>query len=90
MGGRPEATIIGLNLKASRVDAAFVNGALNHCLDFDDTTLPSISHPTTTTLPAALSLGEYGRRTGKDVILSYVIGKEIFDKVAGCVNPGHW
>ena len=43
--------------------AALVNGTLAHALDFDDTHLPSILHPSASIVPAALAVAEAaGRR----------------------------
>ena len=43
--------------------AAFVNGVLAHSLDYDDTHLPSVLHPSASVVPAALAAAEHaGRR----------------------------
>src|ERR1017187_7003873 len=45
-------TVIGSPLRLPPRDAALANGILVHGLDFDDTHLASIIHPTCTALPA--------------------------------------
>ena len=50
--------MIGRSERLDARDAALANGILVHGLDFDDTHLASIIHPTCTALPAALALGE--------------------------------
>lgn len=37
-GGKPESTIFGFGGKAPAAMAALANGAMSHCLDFDDQT----------------------------------------------------
>lgn len=89
-GGKPQATILGVGLKSSCTNVALVNGTFNHCLDFDDTTMPALAHPTTTILPSILAICESSNLSGKDAILAYVVGNEVFNKVAGVINPSHW
>src|SRR5213595_3849942 len=38
IGGRPESTVLGFPGRAPAGWAAFANGAMAHCLDFDDVT----------------------------------------------------
>jgi len=42
---RSQATILGTPIKTSILHAALVNGAMSHVLDFDDTHLPALMHP---------------------------------------------
>ena len=44
MGGNPESTVFLEGMKTSAPQAAMVNGALIHTVDFDDTHMGSISH----------------------------------------------
>ena len=89
-GGPGLSSVIGLGLKTSPASAALGNGTLCHALDFDDFCLPALSHPTTTIMPAALAMAEYVGASGKDAILAFNAGYEIFCKVAGAMNPSHW
>lgn len=57
-GGPPRATAIGSDLAAPPAAAALVNGTLAHSLDFDDTHLPSVLHPSSSVIPAALAVAE--------------------------------
>jgi len=76
-GGRPAATGIGLGDPTSVPLAAFVNGVLAHSLDFDDTHLPSIVHPSASVVPAALAAGESADASGADVLAAVAVGIEI-------------
>jgi len=44
----------------SVLGAAFANGVAAHCLDFDDTHLGAIMHPSCVVMPAALAVGQAG------------------------------
>ncbi|MGW0792755.1 MmgE/PrpD family protein [Streptomyces sp. NPDC002911] len=35
-GGRPQSTVLGHGFRAPAIMAAFANGAMAHCLNFDD------------------------------------------------------
>ena len=69
-------SIIGRPERMEVRDAAMVNGVLIHGLDFDDTHLASIIHPTSTALPVALSLGEALGASGAEMLASFLAGAE--------------
>ena len=81
-GGRGEATVIGHEDKLPAAAAGFVNGVLAHSLDYDDTHLPSVLHPSASIVPAALAVGEATRASTRDVIAAAVAGYEI------CIRTG--
>ncbi|HVR33041.1 MAG TPA: MmgE/PrpD family protein [Acidimicrobiia bacterium] len=62
-GGREEARVIGQDVRVPAAQAAFANGVLAHSLDYDDTHLPSVLHPSASIVPAALAVAE---KTGCD------------------------
>lgn len=57
-GGAPVASAIGVPERLPAAEAAFVNGTLAHSLDYDDTHLPSILHPSASIVPAVLATAE--------------------------------
>jgi 2-methylcitrate dehydratase PrpD len=81
LGGRPQASVIGSGLKVSAPDAALVNGAIAHALDYDDCGV-KIGHPSVLVLPALLSLGEHLGASGRDILVAYVVGLEVEGKLA--------
>ena len=89
-GGRPSSTVIGLGIKTSPGNAALTNGTLGHVLDYDDFILPGLAHVTVPVLPAVLALGESTDATGKNMLLAYILGNEIFCKLGAAVSPSHW
>lgn len=77
LGGAPQASIIGSPTKVPAPTAAFVNGVLAHSLDYDDTHLPSILHPSASIVPAALAAAQLVRANGAQMARAAAIGIEI-------------
>jgi 2-methylcitrate dehydratase PrpD len=80
--GPPEAGLIGFPGKLPAPAAAFVNGVLAHSLDFDDTHLPSVLHPSASIVPAALAVGEALDADLESVIAAAASGYEV------CIRTG--
>jgi 2-methylcitrate dehydratase PrpD len=81
-GGNPEATTIGSAQRLPAPSAGFVNGTLAHSLDYDDTHLPSVLHPSASLIPGVLAVGEALNASGKEVIAAAAVGYEL------CVRSG--
>lgn len=78
-----EATVINAGFKTNACSAAFVNGTMAHALDYDDVIhIPPLwmGHPSVAILPAALAVAEKTNASGKEVILAYCQGIEIYAK----------
>jgi 2-methylcitrate dehydratase PrpD len=75
-GGRAEAHAVGLAEPLPAELAALVNGTLAHSLDYDDTHLPSVLHPSATIVPASLAMGEAVGRNGREVVAAIAVGLE--------------
>jgi 2-methylcitrate dehydratase PrpD len=58
-------------------DAALLNGLLCHGLDYDDTHLRAVVHPTTCAWPTALSAAVLAERSGRDLLTAFLIGVEV-------------
>lgn len=76
-GGRPEASVIGTQSRYPAAQAALVGGTLAHSLDFDDTHLPSVLHPSASIVPTVLAVGEATGATGPDLIAAAAVGIEL-------------
>lgn len=81
-GGTPRATAIGIGDDVPAPMAAFVNGTLAHSLDYDDTHLPSILHPSAAVIPAALAAAQHAGSTGLELVDAVAVGLEV------CVRTG--
>ncbi|WP_326954229.1 MmgE/PrpD family protein [Amycolatopsis sp. NBC_01286] len=76
-GGTGRATAIGTGDRLPEPSAALLNGTLAHSLDFDDTHLPSVLHPSATVVPAALAVAESRGATGAQLLDAIGVGVEI-------------
>lgn len=88
IGTTGNCTVLGTSERLDVRDAALLNGILIHGLDFDDTHLASIVHPTTTSLPCALSLGESLGVSGEEMLAAYLAGAETAIRIGAAVKGG--
>ena len=88
LGGTGECSIIGRAERLPVRDAALANGVLIHGLDFDDTHLGSIVHPTAACLPCALSFGEHLGASGAAMLVAFVAGMETAIRIGLAVAGG--
>ncbi|MBI3041891.1 MAG: MmgE/PrpD family protein [Betaproteobacteria bacterium] len=88
--GSGPSLIWGSNRRVSALDAATINGAAAHALDYDDVGLSIAGHPTVPVFPGALALGEALGASGRDVVLAYVAGFETQSRLGHAVNIHHY
>lgn len=88
LGGEGPCSVIGRAVRLPVRDAALANGMLIHGLDFDDTHLASIVHPTAACLPCALSFGESLGVDGRALLVAYAAGMETAIRVGAAAKGG--
>ena len=76
-GGHEQAGVIGSSSRYPSASAALMNGTLAHSLDYDDTHLPSVLHPSAAVVPAALAAAEASGATGRDLLAAVAAGDEL-------------
>ncbi len=76
-GGTGQASAVGLDRAVPAQQAAFANGVMAHSLDYDDTHLPSILHPSASVVPAALAAAELSGADGAALQVAVAIGLEV-------------
>jgi len=82
-GGKPESTIIGFGGKVPAMMGAFVNGAMVHCLDYDDLEYDSTFHPSGAVVPIAFALAEKNYPVnGRELIAAVALGQDIGIRLA--------
>jgi 2-methylcitrate dehydratase PrpD len=81
-GGTEESHVIGKSIRVPAAQAAFANGVLAHSLDYDDTHLPSVLHPSASVIPTALAMAEARGASGDATVTAAAAGLEI------CVRLG--
>jgi 2-methylcitrate dehydratase PrpD len=89
-GGNPQATLVGDGAMVSLAQAALVNGATSHALDYDDVHMGMSGHPSVPVIPALLALAEQRRASGRDFMTAFVAGFEMECRVGALVMPGHY
>jgi branched-chain amino acid transport system permease protein len=83
------ASIVGTELHCAPADAALINGATAHALDYDDVH-PLIGHPTAAIFPAALAIGEAQGRSYSEVLRAFIAGYEAAAFVGSLVMRSHY
>lgn len=87
--GPPQATILGRRERLDILHAALVNGISAHVLDFDDTHLRTLMHPSVPVASSLLALAEYKPCTGADFLHAFVLGVEVECRIANAIYAGH-
>jgi 2-methylcitrate dehydratase PrpD len=75
-GGVPQSSGVGLSVKVPAALAGLINGVLAHSLDYDDTHLPSVVHPSASVIPAALAVAESVGADGAATVAAIACGLE--------------
>ncbi|MFL9942372.1 MmgE/PrpD family protein [Paraburkholderia graminis] len=80
-GGKPESTVLGFGGKLPAMSAAFANGSMAHCLDFDDQT-PWGAHAASSIVPSVFAIAErMGGVSGRTLITAVAIGQDLFARL---------
>lgn len=80
-GGTEESSLLSTAQRVPASAAALINGTLAHSLDFDDTHLPSVLHPSACVVPAALAVAEAQRASGRSLMAAIAVGDEICNRL---------
>jgi 2-methylcitrate dehydratase PrpD len=88
--GAPVATVIGQGVKLDPMAASFVNAIACNLLDYDDTHLQTVIHPTAPVAPALLALAEQRGLSGAAVLHAFLLGGEVECRIGNAVSPGHY
>lgn len=86
LGGTGEAPVFGLPVRLSPRDAALMNGVLCHGLDYDDTHIAGVIHPTCSVLPATLAAAAMTGASGREMLTAFVIGVETAARLGTCAR----
>jgi len=90
LGGNEQATILGHGIKKTISQAALINGAASHALDYDDTLMIYTGHPSVTIFPSLLALAEWKGESGADFLAAYVIGFKAGTTIGACAGMDHY
>jgi 2-methylcitrate dehydratase PrpD len=87
--GPPEAGILGRRERLDCLHAALVNGMSAHVLDFDDTHLKTLLHPSVPVASALLALAEGRVVSGPDFLHAFILGVDVECRIANAVYSAH-
>ncbi len=88
--GPPRATLFGRTQRLDILNAAFMNAISGNLLDFDDTHLETVIHPTAPVGPPLFALAEERGLSGPELLHAFVLGVEIACRLGNAVSPGHY
>lgn len=81
-GGRAEASVLNDSRRFSRLQAARINAAASHVLDFDDSAEAACSHLSSPIGHAVLALGQTTESSGEELVVAFVSGYEFACRLA--------
>jgi hypothetical protein len=87
LGGKREAGVPGTRLVIPAANAALANGMSGHADETDDTHPPTLTHPGTSVVPAAMAIGERDRLSGSTALRAIVLGYDICARLLLALNP---
>jgi 2-methylcitrate dehydratase PrpD len=87
LGGEKQAGVAGTRIVTSALNAALANGMFGHADETDDTHPPSLTHPGTSVVPAALAIGEWRGLTGLQVLRAIVLGYDVCARMLLSLKP---
>jgi len=90
MDGNPQATILGHGVKKNVSQAALINGTASHALDYDDTLVSFLGHPSVTLFPSLLALSEWQDKSGRDFLTAYLVGLQAGATIGVCAGLDHY
>ncbi|WP_101950809.1 MmgE/PrpD family protein [Mycobacterium sp. 3519A] len=90
LGGEQQALALGTTERLRVTDAALANGIACHALDFDDTHVPTILHPTTPLYAAGTPLAQWRATSGVDLLAAHALGYELAARASNALYPEHY
>lgn len=88
--GPPQVTLLGRSQRTDVLSGAALNALGSNILDFDDTHLRTVIHPTVPVGAAVLALAEHRSATGAELLHAFILGVEVACRVGNAVSPEHY
>ncbi len=88
--GPPQAAVLGRRERLDILNAALVNAIGSNVLDFDDTHLRTVIHPTVPVAAAITALAEHVPVTGAQFLHAFILGVEAECRIGLAVSPEHY
>ncbi|MGE0224936.1 MAG: MmgE/PrpD family protein [Acetobacteraceae bacterium] len=90
LSGADRVTVFGRPERLDSLGAAFVNAISGNLLDYDDTHLRTVIHPSAPVAPVVLALAEQRGLSGAEVLHAFLLGGEVECRIGNAVSPGHY
>lgn len=88
--GAEQATLLGRGARSDVLTATLINAVSSNVLDFDDTHLATVVHPTVPVASALLALAEYKTISGAEFLHALTLGIECACRIGNAVGPAHY
>lgn len=88
--GAPCATVFGQGTMLDPMAASFVNAIASNLLDYDDTHLATVIHPSAPVAPPVFALAEQRGLSGAAALHAFLLGVEVACRIGLGVSPGHY
>lgn len=88
--GKPQATLLGRGERVDALTAACINAVSSNILDFDDTHLRTVIHPTVPVAAALLALAEHRPLSGAEFLHAFILGVDAECRIGNAVSPEHY
>jgi 2-methylcitrate dehydratase PrpD len=88
--GGKQVTLVGRSERIDALSAAFLNAAGANVYDFCDTHVRTVIHPTAPVAPALLAYAELRPVRGADLLLAFILGNEVEDRIGNAISPSHY
>jgi 2-methylcitrate dehydratase PrpD len=85
-----ESPIFARRERMDAMSAAFVNAIAGNLLDYDDTHLPTVIHPSAPVAPPVLALAQARGASGAEALAAFILGVEVACRLGNSVTPGHY
>jgi 2-methylcitrate dehydratase PrpD len=85
---RPDSTLWGTTKKVGMADAVLANAALIHGMDYDDTHVGGVVHPSASVVSTAFTVGEAAGASGREILEAVICGYEIIIRLALAARGG--
>ncbi|HKS64598.1 MAG TPA: MmgE/PrpD family protein [Xanthobacteraceae bacterium] len=89
--GPRSASVVGHPIRLDPLSACFVNGLGGNVLDFDDTHIPTIMHPTAPIVAPLLAYAQDHRVSGEALLHAFIVGFDVACRIGNAVaHGGHY
>ena len=84
------ATVVGRSERLDILSAASLNAMSSNVLNFDDTHVPTVIHPSASVAPPLLAWSEQRRVSGPELLHAFILGVEASCRIGNAVSPWHY